>query len=90
MTSGGGGKGAFSQTVPRSLSRFDTHPGRPPVTQNARSRRSYGKIAECEQCNRVRTNQIKIFLEFHCKEPIRFEKRADMVVCLCDLMISVI
>ena len=35
--------------TPRPLSSFDTHPRWPPVTQSARSRRSYGKIGDCEQ-----------------------------------------
>ena len=43
---------ASSQTAPspfRPLSSFDTHAGLQPVTQSARSRRSYGKIGDCEQ-----------------------------------------
>ena len=32
-----------------SLSSFDTHPRWPPVTQSLLSRRSYGKIGDCEQ-----------------------------------------
>ena len=35
---------ASFQTAPRPLSSFDTHPRWLPVTQSARSRRSYGKI----------------------------------------------
>ena len=34
---------------PRRLSCFDTHARWQPVTQSARSRRSYWKIADCEQ-----------------------------------------
>ena len=45
----GGGALASSQTVPRPLSSFDTHARRQPVTQSARSRRSYGEIEDCEQ-----------------------------------------
>ena len=33
----------------RPLSSFDTHPSQLPVTQSARSQRSYGKIGDCEQ-----------------------------------------
>ena len=34
---------------PRSLSSFDTHARWLPVMQSVRSRRSYGKIGDCEQ-----------------------------------------
>ena len=34
---------------PRPLSSFETHARWQPVTQSARSRRSYGKIEDCEQ-----------------------------------------
>ena len=44
-----GGALASSQTVPRPLSSFDTHARWQPVTQSARSRRSYGEIEDCEQ-----------------------------------------
>ena len=40
---------ASSQTAPRSLSSFDTHARWQPITQSARSRRSYGKIEDCKQ-----------------------------------------
>ena len=40
---------ASSQTALRPLSSFDTHARWQPVTQSARSRRSYGKIGDCEQ-----------------------------------------
>ena len=40
---------ASSQTAPCPLSGFDTHARWQPVTQSARSRRSYGKIGDCEQ-----------------------------------------
>ena len=40
---------ASSQTAPHPLSSFDTHVRWQPVTQSARSRRSYGKIEDCEQ-----------------------------------------
>ena len=39
---------ASSQTATRPLSSFDTHPRWQPVTHSARSRRSYGKIGDCE------------------------------------------
>ena len=40
---------ASSQTIPRSLSSFDTYGRWQPVTQSTRSRRSYGKIGDSEQ-----------------------------------------
>ena len=40
---------ASSLAVPRPVGRFDTHPKWPPVMQSACSRRSYGKIEDCEQ-----------------------------------------
>ena len=39
----------FLPNRPRPLSSFDTHARWQPVTQSARSRRSYGKIEDCEQ-----------------------------------------
>ena len=36
-------------TPPPPQSSFDTHPRWQPVTHSARSRRSYGKIGDCEQ-----------------------------------------
>ena len=38
-----------SPPPPPPPSRFDTHLRWPPVMQSLRSRRSYGKIGECEQ-----------------------------------------
>ena len=35
--------------MPRPLSSFDTYERWQPVTQSARSRRSHGKIGDCEQ-----------------------------------------
>ena len=50
---GGGGREKqnfrFLPNRPRPLSSFDTHARWQPVTQSARSRRSYGKIEDCEQ-----------------------------------------
>ena len=40
----------FLPNRPRPLSSFDTHARWQPVTQSARSRRSDGKIEDCEQC----------------------------------------
>ena len=40
---------ASTQTAPRPLSSFGTHARWQLVTQSARSRRSYGKIEDCEQ-----------------------------------------
>ena len=49
---------ASSQTDPdRPLSSFHTHTRRQPVTQSPRSRRSYGKIEDCEE-SRGRTVTI--------------------------------
>ena len=46
----GGGRGArLLPNRPRPLSSFDTHARWQPVTHSARSRRSYGKIEDCEQ-----------------------------------------
>ena len=42
----------FLPNRPRPLSSFDTHARWQPVTQSARSRRSYGKIEDCEQSTR--------------------------------------
>ena len=39
----------FLPNRPRPLSSFDTHARWQPVTQSARSRRSYGKMEDCEQ-----------------------------------------
>ena len=39
----------FLPNHPRPLSGFDTHARWLPITQSARSRRSYGKIGDCEQ-----------------------------------------
>ena len=50
---------ASSQTVPGPLSSFDTHARCQPVTQNARSRRSYGKIGDCEQSSLIIQNQFE-------------------------------
>ena len=53
---GGGGwgrRGASSQTAPPPLSSFDTHARWQPVTQSARSRRSYRKIEDCEQSSNL-------------------------------------
>ena len=41
------------KTILLPLSRFDTHPRWPPVTQSLRSRRSYGKIGDCDQSNSI-------------------------------------
>ena len=43
------GGGRWRENRPRPLSSFDTHARWQPVTQSARSRRSYGKIEDCEQ-----------------------------------------
>ena len=47
----GAGVGDYSSNRPRPLSSFDTHARWQPVTQGARSRRSYGKIEDCQQSN---------------------------------------
>ena len=38
---------------PPPSSRFDNHPRRPSVMQSLRSRRSYGKLGECEQSSNL-------------------------------------
>ena len=60
------GRGTSSQTVPRPLSRFDTHPRWSLVTQSARYRRSYGKIGDCEQStfSPIHFSQIVVVLYF--------------------------
>jgi len=48
----GGGEKNISRFLPNRpppLSSFDTHAKWQPVTQSARSRRSYGKIGDCEK-----------------------------------------
>ena len=59
-------EGTSSQTVPRRLSRFDTHPRWSLVTQSARYRRSYGKIGDCEQStfSPIHFSQIVVVLYF--------------------------
>ena len=42
----------------RPLSSFDTHARWQPVTQSARSRRSYGKIEDCEQSNVCEASKV--------------------------------
>ena len=53
---------ASSQTATRTQSSFDTHATWQPVT-SARSRRSYGKIEDCEQSSWVRSGISKQFDE---------------------------
>ena len=43
------GRVASSQTMPCTVSRFDTHSRWPPLMKSARSRQSYGKIGYHEQ-----------------------------------------
>ena len=45
----------FLPNRPHPLSSFDTHPRWQPVTQSARSRRSYAKIEDCEQSKLAQT-----------------------------------
>ena len=42
-------RGGLLPNRPRPLSSFDTHGSWQPVTQSSRSRRSYGKIEDCEE-----------------------------------------
>ena len=49
----GAGVGDYSSNRPRPLSSFDTHARWQPVTQSARSRRSYRKIEDCEQSSNL-------------------------------------
>ena len=53
---GVGDYSSSSQTAPCPLSSFDTHARWQPEKQSVRSRRSYGKIEDCEQSS---------FLLFH-------------------------
>ena len=46
---------------PPPQSRFHTHPRWPPVTQSARYRRSYGKIADCEQSIIIHFKHFSVF-----------------------------
>ena len=55
----GAGDGDYSR--PHPLGSFDTHARWQPVTQSARSRRSYGKIEDCEQ-----SNDSEAFWSFFC------------------------
>ena len=49
---------------PPPLSNFDTHARWHPVTQSARSRRSYGKMEDCEQSTNLITKQRHLSLVF--------------------------
>ena len=49
---------------PLPLSNFDTHARWHPVTQSARSRRSYGKMEDCEQPTNLITKQRHLSLVF--------------------------
>ena len=49
----------FLPIHPRPLSSFDTHARWQPVTQSASSRRSYGKIEDCEQSIKATIAEIK-------------------------------
>ena len=60
---GGGGRG--EKTVLLPLSRFDTHPRWPPVTQSLRSRRSYGKIGDCDQSNSISQKKQRYIYSLH-------------------------
>ena len=56
----------FLPNHPRSFSSLDTHSRWPLVTQSARSRRSYGKIGDCEKSSAQRsTMSKKIWLSMH-------------------------
>ena len=44
--------------LPPPLCSFDTHPRWRPVTHSARSRRSYGKIGDCEQSIKIQNFYI--------------------------------
>ena len=50
----------FLPNRPRPLSSFDTHARWQPVTQSARSRRSYGKIEDCEQSTRTQRKLTQV------------------------------
>ena len=52
VLTGTSGHPGFICTVPSPLSRFETHPRWPTVTQSLWSRPSYRKIGDCEQSRR--------------------------------------
>ena len=60
-----GGGGGGEKTVLLPLSRFDTHPRWPPVTQSLRSRRSYGKIGDCDQSNSISQKKQRYIYSLH-------------------------
>ena len=49
ISKGEGARNVSSQTAHHPLSSLDTHPRWQPVTHSARSRQSYGKMADWEQ-----------------------------------------
>ena len=53
------------KTILLPLSRFDTHPRWPPVTQSLRSRRSYGKIGDCDQSNSISQKKQRYIYLLH-------------------------
>ena len=58
------GRGSGLITVPRPLRRFDSYPRWPPVTQSARSPRSYGKIGASAQANPLPRHLLPKFTYF--------------------------
>ena len=62
---------------PRPLSSFDTHARWQPVTQSARSRRSYGKIGDCEQSSLIIQNEFEAdAIEVIAATPASFKLRS--------------
>ena len=77
---------ASSQTAPHPLSSFDTHPKWQPVTHSARSRRSYGKIGDCEQSNTGATLGKRCYqlakFDFHPFDPYHWKIAMQLIACL--------
>ena len=80
----------FLPNRPRPLSSFDTHARWRPVTQSARSRRSYGKIEDCEQSTIFRASQpgenpLRISIDIcTLKEPLRFQALSRLGISLAN------
>ena len=81
---------ASLQIAPHPLSFFDTHPRWLPVLQSARSRRSYGKIGDCEQSTKTALHNESN--DFHCTKrrdcTQLIEKKHSIVCYLPSLLFS--
>ena len=72
---------------PRRLSCFDTHARWQPVTQSARSRRSYWKIEDCEQSRPI-VRCIRNSEEIRLSEPLTYVRATlqDIRTSFCTLI----